>query len=80
MAAYPRLCRPASLLGYPALTVPCGLSAAGLPVAVQLIGRPGGEAELFRVGAAVERARPPLPAPPAAGWTRDQEGVPTCAE
>jgi Asp-tRNA(Asn)/Glu-tRNA(Gln) amidotransferase A subunit family amidase len=43
----------ASLIGYPALSVPCGLHD-GLPIGLQLIGAPGGEADLLRLGAAVE--------------------------
>ncbi|MGH2346393.1 MAG: amidase, partial [Chloroflexota bacterium] len=44
----------ANLTGLPALTVPCGFSAAGLPIGVQLLGRPFGEGTLFRVGRAYE--------------------------
>jgi amidase len=33
----------------PVISVPCGLSADGLPVAVQLMGRPRGEARLLQV-------------------------------
>ena len=32
----------------PVITVPCGFTAGGLPLAIQLIGRPHGEYELFR--------------------------------
>jgi aspartyl-tRNA(Asn)/glutamyl-tRNA(Gln) amidotransferase subunit A len=44
-----------SLTGLPALTVPCGFDGDGLPSGMQLIGRPFGEATLFRVGAAFQR-------------------------
>jgi aspartyl-tRNA(Asn)/glutamyl-tRNA(Gln) amidotransferase subunit A len=55
---------PAPLAGVPALSVPCGFSAAGLPIGLQLIGRPFDEATLFQVGACYEaltdwRARKP---------------------
>ena len=44
-----------SLTGLPALAVPCGFDPDGLPVGMQLIGRPFDEATLFRVGAAFQR-------------------------
>ena len=55
---------PAPLAGVPALSVPCGFSAGGLPIGLQLIGRPFDEATLFQVGACYEaltdwRARKP---------------------
>lgn len=40
----------ASVLGLPALVIPIGLSPSGLPMGIQLIGRPYGEAALLRVG------------------------------
>lgn len=43
-------------LGVPAMSVPCGFSANGLPVAFQLIGRPFAEARLFQVAHAYESA------------------------
>jgi len=36
-------------LGLPAVSVPCGFTASGLPVAMQLVGRPLAEAALLRV-------------------------------
>jgi aspartyl-tRNA(Asn)/glutamyl-tRNA(Gln) amidotransferase subunit A len=45
-----------SLTGLPALIVPGGFDQAGLPVGVQIIGRPFDEATLFRVGAAFQSA------------------------
>jgi aspartyl-tRNA(Asn)/glutamyl-tRNA(Gln) amidotransferase subunit A len=45
-------------LGVPALSVPCGFSTSGLPIAFQLIGRPFAEGRLFQVGHAYERATP----------------------
>lgn len=47
---------PANVTGLPALSVPCGFSAAGLPIGVQFMGRPFEEALLFRLGRAYERA------------------------
>jgi aspartyl-tRNA(Asn)/glutamyl-tRNA(Gln) amidotransferase subunit A len=43
-------------LGLPAMSVPCGFSASGLPIGFQLIARPFAEERLFRVGHAYERA------------------------
>jgi amidase len=36
--------------------VPCGFTAAGLPVGVQIVGRPRGEHALLKAAAAFERA------------------------
>lgn len=49
---------PANVLGLPALTVPCGLTEARLPVGLQLIGRPFDEATVLRIGRAYERQTP----------------------
>src|SRR5919199_786266 len=43
-----------SLAGLPSLNVPCGFDPEGLPVGMQLIGRPFDEAMLFRVGTAFQ--------------------------
>jgi aspartyl-tRNA(Asn)/glutamyl-tRNA(Gln) amidotransferase subunit A len=51
----------------PALSLPCGFTAAGLPIGLQIAGRPFDEATVLRVGRAYERAtdwhrrRPPVP-------------------
>ena len=45
---------PPSLAGIPGLSVPCGM-VAGLPVGLQLLGRPFDEATLLRVGDAFQR-------------------------
>ncbi|MCC7549230.1 MAG: amidase [Burkholderiales bacterium] len=47
-----------NLTGQPAMVLPIGQSAGGLPVAVQLIAPFGDEATLFRLGAQLEAARP----------------------
>jgi Asp-tRNA(Asn)/Glu-tRNA(Gln) amidotransferase A subunit family amidase len=44
----------ANLIGFPALSVPCGTDGGGLPVGLQLMGRPWEEALLFRLGRVVE--------------------------
>jgi amidase len=36
-----------TLTGCPALSLPCGLNREGLPVGLQLVGRPHGDAELL---------------------------------
>lgn len=51
-----RFTRPFNLLGWPALSLPCGFSPEGLPIGVQLVAAPGGEDILFRAGAAIESA------------------------
>ncbi|TVU38314.1 hypothetical protein EJB05_11676, partial [Eragrostis curvula] len=43
-----------NLLGLPAITVPVGHDKQGLPIGLQLIGRPWGEASLLRLASAVE--------------------------
>lgn len=43
-----------SLTGLPSLNVPCGFDHDGLPIGMQVIGRPFDEATLFRVGAAYQ--------------------------
>jgi aspartyl-tRNA(Asn)/glutamyl-tRNA(Gln) amidotransferase subunit A len=47
--------------GHPALSVPCGLTAAGLPIGLQLVGRAFDEATLLRIGHAFESASPLKP-------------------
>jgi len=67
MGRFSRLTRPFNALGLPALSLPCGASADGRPIALQLVGRPFDEATLLRVGQAYEsatawgRRRPALP-------------------
>ena len=50
-----RCTRPVSYLGLPALSVPCGFDGNGLPIAMQLIGRPFAESTLFRLGHACQQ-------------------------
>jgi amidase len=44
--------------GQPAASVPAGFSDDGLPLAVQLVGRPHAEATLLSLAAQIEDARP----------------------
>lgn len=60
---------PWNAIGQPAASVPVGFDCQGLPVAVQLCGRPADEATLLRLAAQLEEAspwaehRPPVDAP-----------------
>ncbi len=47
---------PANMAGIPGLSVPAGLDPAGLPLGLQVLGRPFDEETVFAVGAAIERA------------------------
>jgi aspartyl-tRNA(Asn)/glutamyl-tRNA(Gln) amidotransferase subunit A len=47
---------PFNLTGHPAMSVPCGFSAAGLPIGLQLIGPWFGEQRMFDVALALEQA------------------------
>ncbi|MDS1268910.1 amidase [Lipingzhangella sp. LS1_29] len=49
-----RLTQPANLTGRPAITIPCGLDTADIPMGVQLIGRAHEENTLLAVARAVE--------------------------
>lgn len=44
-----------SLTGLPSLNVPCGFDGDGLPIGMQVIGKPFDESTLFRAGAAYQR-------------------------
>ncbi|MDE2837601.1 MAG: amidase [Chloroflexota bacterium] len=57
------LLRPWSLLGFPTVTVPCGLSPEGLPLGLQLVGAPRADYGLLRVSLWCEQALGRLPAP-----------------
>ncbi|MFF3691319.1 amidase [Streptomyces sp. NPDC002187] len=59
--AYVRLTAPANITGLPALSLPAGFDGAGLPVGLQLIGRPLGEATVLHVADAYEQVRGPVP-------------------
>jgi amidase/aspartyl-tRNA(Asn)/glutamyl-tRNA(Gln) amidotransferase subunit A len=47
-----------NFIGYPAATVPAGLSSAGLPVGMQIVGRRYADADVFAAMAEFERRRP----------------------
>jgi aspartyl-tRNA(Asn)/glutamyl-tRNA(Gln) amidotransferase subunit A len=50
-----RFTRPFNFSGHPACAVPCGFTAAGLPVGMQLVGRPFDEATVLRAADAFQR-------------------------
>jgi aspartyl-tRNA(Asn)/glutamyl-tRNA(Gln) amidotransferase subunit A len=49
---------PFNLTGHPALSLPCGWTASGLPMGYQMVAPWHGEARLFDVAARLEAARP----------------------
>ena len=51
-----RFTYPGNMAGLPALSLPCGFDAAGLPIGLQITGRPFDEATVLRAGRAYERA------------------------
>jgi aspartyl-tRNA(Asn)/glutamyl-tRNA(Gln) amidotransferase subunit A len=56
MGQFSRLTRPFNALGLPVLSVPCGVSSDGLPISLQVIGRPFDEISVLRLGQAYEQA------------------------
>jgi len=59
-----RFCQWLNLTGFPGLSLAMGRSAQGLPINVQLIGRPHEEELLLAVGESLEQARGPWERPP----------------
>jgi aspartyl-tRNA(Asn)/glutamyl-tRNA(Gln) amidotransferase subunit A len=53
--AFTRLNAPQNMAGVPALSVPCGVSGTGLPVALQLVAARGRDDTVLRLGAAFQR-------------------------
>jgi amidase len=47
-----------SVLGLPAISIPCGFTRGGLPVGLQIVGKRRGEAAVLRAAAALEAAAP----------------------
>ena len=56
MGRFSRLTRPWNGLGLPVLAMPGGFAASGLPLGIQIVGRPFDEAAVLRAGHAYERA------------------------
>ncbi|HEY7790914.1 MAG TPA: Asp-tRNA(Asn)/Glu-tRNA(Gln) amidotransferase subunit GatA [Vicinamibacterales bacterium] len=53
----------ANLAGLPAVSVPCGLTRAGLPIGLHVTGRPFEEETILRMAEAYERDRGAMPSP-----------------
>jgi len=62
-----------NMAGLPGIAVPAGLSGNGLPLALQLIGRPFDEETLFSLASAIEQAAPRIEPPEP--WWRDSDGA-----
>ncbi len=59
---YPRQARqPFNVTGQPAIAIPAGFTADGLPLSIQLVGHPWAEARVYRIAHAYEAAT---------GWTK----------
>ncbi len=54
-AAYVRYSAPANVTGLPSLSVPAGFTSTGLPLGVQILGKPFAEPEILQVGYALEQ-------------------------
>jgi aspartyl-tRNA(Asn)/glutamyl-tRNA(Gln) amidotransferase subunit A len=63
VSAVLRFTAPFNITGQPALALPLGLTPDGLPLSMQIIGRPFDEMSVFRVAAAYEESRGSLPRP-----------------
>jgi aspartyl-tRNA(Asn)/glutamyl-tRNA(Gln) amidotransferase subunit A len=50
-----RLMRPFNLTGLPAISIPCGFTSTGLPIGLQIAGRPFDETTVLRVAHAYEQ-------------------------
>lgn len=66
MGRFSRLTRPFNVLGLPVVALPCGFSAAGLPLSLQIVGRPFDEGTILRLAHAYEQA---------SGWYHRRPGA-----
>ncbi|MFF0575511.1 amidase [Streptosporangium saharense] len=73
-----RICALAANTGFPALTIPAGFTPDGMPVGVELLGRPFSEPALLGLGFDYEQAthhrRPPASTPPLTGGVKERPG------
>ena len=53
-----RATRPFNMTGLPAISVPCGFTPDGLPIGLQIVGRPFEETTVLRLAYAYERSTP----------------------
>jgi amidase len=58
MSRFYPFCIPWNHLGNPSMSVPAGFAADGMPLAVQIVGRPGDESTLLSLAAQLEAERP----------------------
>jgi amidase len=58
MSRFYPYCIPWNHLGNPAMSVPAGFAADGMPLAVQIVGRPGDESTLISLATQLESERP----------------------
>lgn len=58
MSRFYPYCIPWNHLGNPSMAVPAGTAADGMPLSVQIVGRPGDEATLLSLAAQIEAERP----------------------
>jgi amidase len=65
-ARYAPFAAPWNFAGWPAMVVPTGLDPRGLPLTVQLVGKPGSEGQLLSLAGQLEQLRP---------WTRVAESL-----
>jgi aspartyl-tRNA(Asn)/glutamyl-tRNA(Gln) amidotransferase subunit A len=63
-----------NMAGLPGIAVPGGVAENGLPLALQLIGRPFDEETLFSIASAIEQAAPKMEFPEPWWQTLDRKG------
>ncbi|NOX50137.1 MAG: amidase [Gammaproteobacteria bacterium] len=66
------ICCAITILGVPAISIPGGFTESGLPVGVQLVGKPRGDLELLRMAGCFEAATQHAKHAPSLAWSRRQ--------